>query len=477
MTSSQIKDAIQTIIDETKDYENLLPLLTEENSKTWKAIYEDISGVNITLAQTPKLENDIRDSTKTLSDSFGSMSKASSAMMVGTTMEGIGTSILGAGKNAIQMGADFEQSITNATAALNERLNPAQKLTKDQIDAMSNKALELGKSGLFSANELADAMAIMSKNGMDYGNVMGGAILAVQNLAGATGSSLTDTAKTMTDVFNEYGPEVKKFGSTTEEQFNKVADMITGAMSNSSISMGNFLSAMKYVGPVAGGMGMSLADVATGISLVGKAGVHGTSAGTYFRSMLADLVPTTKTAQAEMEKLGIITKDGSNQFLNADGTVKSLAQQHEVLLNTVGKLNPAMQLQAMTIMFGKRSLAGMDAVLHTSTDSLSDLSVVVDKNGSAQEVASAKMDTTAGRLKILNSNFETMEKTIGIALLPVVEELIKVGQGMIDFFNGLSDPMKDVVIGLTLLGGGLLLLGGKLAMGYAQAQFFQNCNS
>ena len=472
MSSKEIQTALQGIIEKDSTLSGLTRLLGEENSSTWKGMYEQITGVNVALARTVTAESEVSRAAITAAESFGSMSKAASLQMVGSTIEGVGRKVTGFFVESIKAGADFEHSVSSITATLNERLTPATQLTTKEVEDLSNKALELGKVGLFSANDLADAMYVMSKQGVNYSNIMGGAIKTVQDVAGATDSSLIDTANVMTDILNEYGPSVKQFGATTEEQFSKVGDMISGAMHNARMTMSEFLDTLKYVGPLAGGLGLPLTDVSTALSLLAKAGIKGTQSGTMLRAMLADLPGRTGPAIDKMKELGIITKDGGNKFFDASGKVKSLADMHDILQESMGKLSPMQTEVAMKTMFGMRSLGGMEAILHTTDEELVTLTGDVNKTGSAHELMAAKMDNAAGRMQVLKSNFETMQKTIGIALLPVVEKLVVEGQKMIDWFSGLSEPMQTFVVSAGALTGVTLLLSGAFMNTVAMFKFF-----
>jgi len=262
-----------------------------------------------------------------------------------------------------------------------------------------------------------------------------------------------------------------KYGATAEEQFGHVSDLITNAMHNAHISMSDFNSTMKYTGSVAGGMGLSLDDVATGLTLVGKAGVTGTAAGTYFRTMLSDLNPTTKPAIAEMEKLGLRTKDGGSAFFTAGGQAKSLADMHDILSKSLGKLNPMQQEQAMKTMFGLRSMSGLNEMVKLTDDQYNTLASSVGKAGTAQEEAHQMTESLTGQLTILDTNWKTLCNTIGEKFVPIIDAVIPVLQKAMDWFNGLSEPMKGLIAGFIAIGG-VTALGASKILGFASNMLF-----
>jgi TP901 family phage tail tape measure protein len=471
LSMDQIKSALVDIVSADSRLSDMILLLTKENEALWPKMLSDLTQDTIQVLKLKDAVEQTDGSTQQMGQHIGLMAKASSMQMLSSAIGGVGEKMTGFITKAISQGADFDNSINNTVVTLNERLTPATQLTGAQVQALSDKVTSLGALGKFSANDISAAMSTMASSGMDYSNIMSGAIKAVQNTAAATDSDLNDTAKIMTNIYNEQGDNMKKYGATTEQQFGHVSDLITNTMKNSGISVGDFNSTLKYTGAVAGGMGLSLDDVATGMTLVGKAGVSGSSAGTYFRQMLTDLAPTTKTATAEMEKLGLVTKDGTSAFYDSSGKVKSLADIHDLLANSVGKLNPQLQEQAMKTMFGTRSLSGLNAMLTTTDSGLNDLRASVTKQGTAQDIANKNMETTKGQLTVLSTNFETLATKIGERFLPIIDELIPMGQKMIDWFNGLSDPMKDMIAGFVAVGGATAL-GASKVLSFASNMLF-----
>ena len=62
---------------------------------------------------------------------------------------------------------------------------------------------------------------------------------------------------------------------------------------------------LKYVGPVAGSLGIEMDDLSVAIGLMGNAGLKGSQAGTSLRAGLTNLVKPTKEMRNAMEKYGV----------------------------------------------------------------------------------------------------------------------------------------------------------------------------
>lgn len=452
MTTEQLKARFSEIVNEY----NLTGLAalkySDDNAAAMKKVIQDVTGVNVIL-------NKAKVETK---DTFDSMAVIASAQVTGASLSSIGTSIVGFSKNAVEAGAAFDQQVDAVSATLASH-NGQLKVTAEQYNALKQKALDLGQTGYFSANQVAEGMYTLARQGIDYQNIMGGAIESVQNLAVATDSDLTSTANVVSDIVHEMGGELsKEFGENLTSQFTGVANMISGAMHNARMSMDDFLNTLKYVGPQASAMGMSLADVSTAIALLGEHGIKASQAGTTLRRMLSDLAPTTKPAREEMEKLGIITADGTNKFFDATGKLKSFAEIQQVLQDAMKGLTDAEQEQAIKTMFGQYALSGMSVIANATKEDLDKLNKEVTSSSTASDLAAAKWDNSAGAIRRAQAHYETLKKEIGEALLPVVNMLLEKVQGMLTWFDNLSPGVKTAIIDFGVFGGIITLVAGKI---------------
>ena len=73
---------------------------------------------------------------------------------------------------------------------------------------------------------------------------------------------------------------------------------------NSNTSVELMGETLKYVGPVAGALGIEMDDLSVAIGLMGNAGIKGGQAGTALRAGLTNLVKPTKEMKVAMEKYG-----------------------------------------------------------------------------------------------------------------------------------------------------------------------------
>jgi TP901 family phage tail tape measure protein len=396
-----------------------------------------------------------RITTATHAFHFGDM------MDAGMQLQQTGEHMLGFFESAVEAGAEFDQSIKNATSSLNANLEKT-KLSKAQIEAMGNAALQMGSDGFFSANQIAEAMNTMAKQGLTYQDIMSGGIQVVKNVAAANQQDLEETANVVSDIYNEMGEEFKKAGKTSQEASQEIGNSMTVALHHARISMGDFLQTMKYVGPQASAVGVSIQDVSAAIAVLGQHGIRGSQAGTTLRRMLTNLTPASKEAGAMMRQLGMITKDGGNVFYDAHGKMKSFTDVQKILHDKLGGLTPQMQQFAIKTIFGQYALSGMTAIVNTSNDKFQTLTREMGNNNIMTDIMNTKSQGLAMQIQKLKAHFETLQKEIGLMLRPVLAVIIVLAEKLMNAWEHLSHPVKQAIVIFGAIASVLLVVGGTV---------------
>src|SRR5437879_3765041 len=88
--------------------------------------------------------------------------------------------------------------------------------------------------------------------------------------------------------------------------------------------------AMKYVGPIAHTMGISIQETAAAVGLLGKSGIIGETAGTALRAALVNMSKPSKQVKEGLHELGIEAFDSQGNFKGLEYVIESLgkAQEH-----------------------------------------------------------------------------------------------------------------------------------------------------
>ncbi|WP_269207931.1 phage tail tape measure protein [Streptococcus equi] len=77
------------------------------------------------------------------------------------------------------------------------------------------------------------------------------------------------------------------------------------AAADTNAEVGDMAEALKYAGPVAGALGISLEETAAAIGIMSNAGIKGSQAGTTLRTSLSRLTDPTKKMRGIMSELGL----------------------------------------------------------------------------------------------------------------------------------------------------------------------------
>ena len=218
---------------------------------------------------------------------------------VGTTLtKTVTTPIVGLGTVAVKTAADFDTAMSQVGAV--------SGATGKDLDALRDKAREMGSKTKFSASEAAEAMNYMAMAGWKTSDMLSG-IEGIMNLAAASGEDLASTSDIVTDALTAFG--------LTAADSGHFADILAAASSNANTNVSMMGETFKYCAPIAGALGFSAEDTAEAIGLMGNAGIKSTQAGTALRTIMSNLSGEVKICGNSIGEVTIATT-------NADGSMR-----------------------------------------------------------------------------------------------------------------------------------------------------------
>lgn len=407
----------------------------------------DYDGSSVTRATTDfnKLGGAVTDATTKVVDAEPLLRQLSqTALIAGAAIAtGLGYAVKTAGD--FEFGLSAIKAVSGATAK--------------EMDLISEAALRIGKETAFSATDAASAMEELVKAGISVESVLGGAADATVSLAAAGSIQLPEAASIVAASLNQ-------FKLSAEETAN-VADVLAGAANASATGVSEVGMALSFAGPAANAAGVSFEESATMIALFANNGIDGMKAGTALRAMLTQLQPSTEGAATAMEELGLITKDGSNVFYDAQGNIKSMEEIVGLLRGAFSGLSEQQMVAYSETIFGREQLSAMAAVVSTSAEEYDKLSAAI-AGTSAADVAATRMDNFQGSLEELRGSVETLVIGLGDVLLPIVNDLVEQIQVGVDWFASLDKGVQTTVVTVAAIAaGGLLLVGvlGQMSLG------------
>ena len=348
--------------------------------------------------------------------------------------------IVGLAGAAVKTAADFEASMSNVAAITGA--------TGDDFEKLTNLAQDLGKTTAFSASEVAQAMQYTGMAGWDAQQNIDG-LAGILNLAAATGTELATTSDILTDAITAFGDSAADAG--------RYADIMTAASMNANVNVELLGESYKYVGALAGSMGYEVDQVTTALAAMGNAGIKGSTAGTALRSAISNMAAPTKEVQAGMDALGL-------SLTNADGSMKTFEQVIGDIQGAFGGLSEAEQAAYAKQIFGKQAMAGMLAIVNTSTDDYNKLADAIDNSGgAAEQAANTQLDNLQGQLTLLKSAVEGIAISFGNKMLPYLKQAATFAQGLADKINGLTDEQMDLIMKIAAvvaaIGPALMIFG------------------
>ena len=336
---------------------------------------------------------------------------------------GLTTPIIGLGTACVKATSDFDSTMSKVSAI--------SGATGGDLQALRDKAKEMGAQTKFSAGEAAEAFTYMAMAGWDTQQMLDG-ISGIMNLAAADGLDLATTSDIVTDALTAFGLKASDAGH--------FADVLAKASSSANTNVHMLGESFKYVAPVAGALGYSAEDTAIALGLMANAGIKASQGGTALRAALTRMIKPTEAAEILMEKYGLT-------MTNSDGTMKSLAEVMAMLREKMGGLTEAEQAQAAATLFGQEAMSGMLAIINTSDEDFNKLSDAINNaEGTADVMAKTLQDNLGGEIEELTGAMETLAISLGELLVPIIRQVVARLQVFVDWLNSLDTNTQKLIL-------------------------------
>ena len=345
------------------------------------------------------------------------------------------------GTAAVKTASDFDSAMSKVAAV--------SGATGDDLQALRDKAREMGSKTKFSASEAAEAMNYMAMAGWKTNDMLSG-IDGIMNLAAASGEDLATTSDIVTDALTAFG--------LTAQDSGHFADVLAAASSNANTNVSMLGESFKYCAPIAGALGFSCEDTAEALGLMANAGIKSTQSGTSMRSIMTALSGDVKFCSESFGEMEIATS-------NSDGSMRSLADILADCRVAFDQMSESEKASAAETLVGKNAMSGFLALMNAAPADIDKLSgVIANCDGTSLSMAETMQDNLAGQLTILKSQLEELAISFGEILMPVIRDIIAKIQGFVDKLNALDPATKQTIIKIGLMAaalGPLLIVVGK----------------
>jgi TP901 family phage tail tape measure protein len=362
----------------------------------------------------------------------------------------LGGALTGLAALAVKKFMEFDKAMS-AVAATGEE-------ARASLGDLKQAALDAGQASVYSATEAANAIENLAKAGVSTSDILGGALTASLDLAAAGELEVADAAELAATVMNQFGIE----GADAA----RIADVLSATAGKAAGDVEDVGLAMKYVGPVAAQLGVSLEETSGTLALLAQNGLLADSAGTGLRGVLMSLTAPSSEAQKAMDRYNISAFDAQGNFV---GLADLAGQLHTKL----GDLSEAERSAALGQMFGNQQITTARILYANGADAVNKWTTAVGDSGYASETAATRLDNLAGDWEALSGSLETALIGMGEGADTPLRSLTQKLTGIVNVFNELPDGAKSATMAIAG-GGGLALLGvaalGKLATSLASTR-------
>ncbi len=411
--------------------ENVVQILIKAKDEASKVVSQTFNNIN---ASAKQLEN----AGSKINKSIDPQKVSSEINSVSNQMLALGGSMLGVVGIASRFGLELNKSIASAGSVAG--------LTVDKFKEFEKVAREMSLTTTISAKEVADGMYYIASAGYKGQEV----IETVRGTVALANGTLSDMATTSQLVVST----LSSFGLSASESA-KVADAFAYAITNSQASVRKLADSMKYVGPVAKSVGLSVEEVTSALMLFYNAGLTGEQAGTSLRNILLSLVDPSSEAQKALEQLGISLEDIDPRKHGLDEIAKTFAEA-------------GVSVDQLATLVGKEGVSALSVLIEKGEQLKVLENNLKNSSGAAEELNEKVKQTPYGQYQLMINQLKNLAYEVFPSVVEAAKSFLEPVIGMVKWFTSLDDGIKKVIAQMTVYGGVLLTtagLFGKLTSG------------
>ncbi|CCV45934.1 phage tail tape measure protein [Yersinia enterocolitica] len=310
---------------------------------------------------------------------------------VGAASLGVATAGLYGAAKLIAPGMEFDSQMSGTQAILGLDKNDAK------LAAIRQQARDIGGSTAFSPTDVARTQDTLARSGYDADAILAATEPTV-NLSLASGVDIAEAADIVTNMQSAFNLPL--------DQIQRVSDVMAKGFTSSNTNLLELGEAMKYVAPIAEAAGASIEDTTALLGVLADNGIKGSMAGTSTSAVFSRLQAPVGKAPEALRELGITTRDNKGNMLPVEKILKDIDRSFKK-----NKLGTAQQAEYLKVIFGEEAMKGaVKLVAAAGNGKLAEKqSKLKNADGTAQSIATVRMDNLDGDLKNLSSAWEDLE--------------------------------------------------------------------
>jgi TP901 family phage tail tape measure protein len=359
---------------------------------------------------------------------------------------------------AIDKGAgSFEAQMKRVEAALGN-------VSADELKQLAEQARTLGPAVGKGATEAAEAIEALGLAGVSTSDILGGALKASLDLSAAGMVDASTSAALVTDVMGQF--------KISAAELPGVVQKVVGALDTSKFNFDDFRLAVGQGGAVAAAAGVDFVDFATAISATSTQFTSGADAGTSFKTYIQSLVGISGPAKAAMKKLGI-------SFFDANGQMKPLAEQAEILRTKLGDLSDESKTEALSTIFGSDAARTAIGLMEQGAKGFEKLQAEIGK-GDVDKKIQKRLEGSEAAGKRVATAWESVKIAFGLET-PILSIVTAIKNGFARMLEAIANAPPAVkqlgaaFAGIAAVLGPVLILighvGAVLLASFAASKF------
>ncbi|MCZ8935462.1 phage tail tape measure protein [Escherichia albertii] len=312
-----------------------------------------------------------------------------------------------------------------------------------QFKALREQALKLGSETQFTASDAASGQALAMAGFTP--EAIQAALPGVLSMATAGGMDLGETADIGSNILTQFG--------LSADQMDRVGDTLTAAFTRTNTDLRALGETMKYAGPVAGKLGISLEQAAAMAGVLANMGIRGSDAGTAMRASLARLASPPKAAAEALKELGVAVSD-------ANGKMRPMEDVLADLYKATRKYGEVDRVSFFKDIAGEEAFTSFMALVDAAGDgSLPKLRKELEgARGEAERTAKVMANNLDGDLKSLGSAWEGLRIRIADLIDGPLRSVTQWLTRVVSKVTELAQAHPALTRQLLIAGGALLAL-------------------
>ncbi|EOJ8846537.1 phage tail tape measure protein [Escherichia coli] len=313
-----------------------------------------------------------------------------------------------------------------------------------QFKALREQALKLGSETQFTASDAASGQSFLAMAGFTPQAIQA-ALPGVLNMALAGGVELGETADIGSNILTQF--------NLTADQMDRVGDTLTAAFTRTNTDLRALGETMKYTGPVAAKLGISLEEAAAMAGMLANNGLRGSDAGTAMRASLSRLASPPKAAADALKELGVSVAD-------ARGKMRPMEDVLLDLYKATQKYGQVDQVSFFKDIAGEEAFVGLQTLVAAAgSGELQKLTRELQgARGEADRVAKVMADNLDGDLKNLDSALEGLRIRISDLVDGPLRSVTQWLTRVLEKITSLAQAHPVLTRQLLIAGGALLAM-------------------